>query len=51
MSGNFANFYTILFILVRGSVVIKKIKFIIIEFAGVLKFRFLFYLLINITFI
>ena len=51
MSSNFANLYTILFVLVRGSVVTKQIKFIVIKFAKILNLRFLFYLLINITFL
>ena len=48
---NFTNFYAVLFILVKGGVVATKVKFIIIEFVGMLNSRFSFYLLTNITYI
>ena len=51
MFSNFANLYIILFILVKGGVVTKKVKFIIIEFVEVLNSKFLFYLLINKVFV
>ena len=45
------NLCAILFILIREGVIAKKVKFIVIEFIEVLNSRFLFYLLINITFV
>ena len=48
---NFINFYTILFILVKKNIIAKEIKFIVIKFIEILDLVFLFYLLINITFV
>ena len=48
--GSFTNLYTISFIPVIKNIVNKKIKFIIIKFIEILTLRFLFYLLINISF-